>query len=103
MTIDPEEQIRCVFDENSELILLIYLLLHKNLLIYLFLNKNLCCRCSLESTHNIVFMKEPILMSIHNIDFYEGLMKIIFQLSSNMHLISSSDDLYQPVSCHLEL
>ena len=30
-------------------------------------------------------------MSTHNIGFYEDLTKIIFQLSSNMHLISSSD------------
>ena len=30
-------------------------------------------------------------MSINNIGFYEDLTKIIFQLSSNTHLISSSD------------
>ena len=30
-------------------------------------------------------------MSTHNIDFYEDLTKIIFELSSNMHLISSAD------------
>ena len=36
-------------------------------------------------------------MSTHNIDFYEDLTKIIFQISSNMHLISSSDR-YEP--CH---
>ena len=29
-------------------------------------------------------------MSTHNIGFYEDLPKIIFQLSSNTHLISSS-------------
>ena len=29
-------------------------------------------------------------MSAHNIGFYEDLTKIIFQLSSNTHLISSS-------------
>ena len=29
-------------------------------------------------------------MSTHNIGFYEDLTKIIFQLSSNMHLISFS-------------
>ena len=29
-------------------------------------------------------------MSTHNIDFYEETTKIIFQLSSNTHLISSS-------------
>ena len=31
-------------------------------------------------------------MSTHNIDFYEDLTKILFELSSNMHLISSADD-----------
>ena len=30
-------------------------------------------------------------MSTHNIGFYEDLTKIIFKLSSNMHLISSAD------------
>ena len=29
-------------------------------------------------------------MSTHNIGFYEDLSKIIFNLSSNMHIISSS-------------
>ena len=29
-------------------------------------------------------------MSTHNIDFYEDLRKIIFELSSNRHLISSA-------------
>ena len=29
-------------------------------------------------------------MSTHNIGFFEDLTKVIFQLSSNMHLISSS-------------
>ena len=33
-------------------------------------------------------------MSTHNIGFYEDLTKIIFELSSNTHLISSAD-----VSC----
>ena len=50
------------------------------------------------STHNIGFMKKPmlwvhiriasvgeaILMSTHNIGFYEDLTKIIFELSSNI-------------------
>ena len=36
------------------------------------------------STHN-----EAILMSTHNIGFYEDLTKIIFELSSTTHLISS--------------
>ena len=31
-------------------------------------------------------------MSTHNIGFYEDLTKIIFELSSNTHLISSADD-----------
>ena len=30
-------------------------------------------------------------MSTHNIGFYEDLTKIIFELSSNMHLISSAE------------
>ena len=30
-------------------------------------------------------------MSTHNIGFYEDLTKIIFELSSDMHLISSAD------------
>ena len=29
-------------------------------------------------------------MSTHNIGFYEDLTKIVFELSSNMHLISSA-------------
>ena len=40
----------------------------------LFLHKNLCCGCT------------------HNIGFYEDLTKIIFELSSNTHLISSADN-----------
>ena len=31
-------------------------------------------------------------MSTHNIDFYEDLTKIIFEVSSNTHLISSTED-----------
>ena len=38
----------------------------------------------LMSTHNIGFYEEAILMSTHNIGFYEDLTKIIFQLSSNI-------------------
>ena len=34
---------------------------------------------------------EVILMSTHNIGFYEPISKIIFKLSSNMHIISSSN------------
>ena len=34
---------------------------------------------------------EAILMSTHNIGFYEDLTKIIFELSSNTHLISTAD------------
>ena len=41
------------------------------------------------STHNIG--AEAILMSTHNIGFYEDLTKIIFELSSNTHLISSAN------------
>ena len=33
-------------------------------------------------------------MSTYNVEFYEDLTKIIFQLSSNMHLISSSERTY---------
>ena len=33
-------------------------------------------------------------MSTHNIGFCEDLTKIIFELSSNMHLISSAEDQY---------
>ena len=45
----------------------------------------------LMSTHNIGFYEaEAFLMSTHNIGFYEDLTKIIYQSSSNMHLISSS-------------
>ena len=36
-------------------------------------------------------------MSTHNIGFYEDLTKIIFELSSNMHLISSADGIFFPV------
>ena len=38
-------------------------------------------------------------MSTHNISFYEDLTKIIFfQLSSNMHLISSSGEIFKKLS-----
>ena len=62
-------------------------------------HKNLCCGCSLESPHRGLsnehpqhrfLCREAILMSTHNIGFYEDLTKIIFELSSNMHLISSA-------------
>ena len=36
-------------------------------------------------------LAKAILMSTHNIGFYEDLTKIIFELSSNTHLISSAD------------
>ena len=36
-------------------------------------------------------------MSTHNIGFYEDLTKIIFELSSNTHLISSADKDSHPV------
>ena len=41
-----------------------------------------------------MFWAEAILMSTHNLGFYEDLTKNIFELSSNMHLISSADSLY---------
>ena len=45
----------------------------------------------LMSTHNIGFYEaDAILMSTHNIGFYEEISKIITQLSSNRHLISSA-------------
>ena len=50
----------------------------------------------------LIRIASPILMSTHNIGFYEDLTKIIFQLSSNTHLISSSDD-YNLCSSELEL
>ena len=39
-------------------------------------------------------------MSTHNIGFYEDLTKIIFELSSNTHLISSAEsaDLHRLIS-----
>ena len=37
-------------------------------------------------------------MSNHNIGFYEDLTKIIFELSSNMHLISSADEIRNNVA-----
>ena len=37
-------------------------------------------------------------MSTHNIGFYEDLTKIIFELSSNTHLISSAD--ISMIGCH---
>ena len=43
-------------------------------------------------------------MSTHNIGFYEEISKIIFQLSSNTHLISSSDQfqIFQGFYCGTE-
>ena len=38
-------------------------------------------------------------MSTHNIGFYEALTKIIFELSSNTHLISSADVLESVLMC----
>ena len=40
-------------------------------------------------------------MSTHNIGFYEDLTKIIFELSSNTHLISSADASDQGLHCLL--
>ena len=39
---------------------------------------------------NLSPFESPILMSTHNIGFYEDLTKIIFELSSNTHLIYSA-------------
>ena len=50
----------------------------------LFLHKNLCCGCSLE------WPCQGDSNEHHNIGFYEDLTKIIFELSSNTHLISSA-------------
>ena len=44
----------------------------------------------LISSYISYVVAEAILMSTLNIGFYEDLRKIIFQLSSNTHLISSS-------------
>ena len=41
-------------------------------------------------------LAEAILMSTHNIGFYEDLIKIIFELSSNTHLISSAVKTNEP-------
>ena len=40
-------------------------------------------------------------MSTHNIGFYEDLTKIIFQLSSNTHLISSSANTFAACLLHV--
>ena len=40
-------------------------------------------------TH-LIHLAEASLMSTHNIGFYEDMVKIIFQLSSNIHFICSS-------------
>ena len=36
-------------------------------------------------------LAEAILMGTHNVGFYEEMAKIVFQLSSNAHLICSSE------------
>ena len=36
-------------------------------------------------------LAKAILMSTHNIGFYEDLTKIVFELSSNTHLISPAE------------
>ena len=41
-------------------------------------------------------------MSTHNIGFYEDLTKIIFELSSNTHLMSSADQHFVSVEMQLE-
>ena len=42
-------------------------------------------------------------MSTHSIGFYEEISKIIFQLSSNIHLISSSDNFTRAYQGHMNL
>ena len=49
--------------------------------ISLFLHKSLCCGCQLNPFGDF------ILMSTHNIGFYEEMANIIFQLSSNKHFV----------------
>ena len=39
-------------------------------------------------------------MSTHNVGFYEDLTKIIFELSSNTHLISSAVGMFQTKVLH---
>ena len=54
-----------IFDDKKGIILLIF-------------HKNLCCGVLIR------IAGKAILMSTHNIGFYEDLTKIIFQLSSNI-------------------
>ena len=65
LELKPEEQIKCIFDDNSEIILPIH--------------KNLCCGCSLESPRQ----GDSNEHSQHR--FNEELTKITFQLSSNIN------------------
>ena len=66
-----------IFDDNSKIILLISYFFIKTYVVGAHLN------CPTDA----------ILMSTHNIGFYEDLTKIIFELSSNTHLISSAGHL----------
>ena len=47
------------------------------------LHKTLCCGCSLELPH-----------PQHTVGFYEEISKIIFELSSNTHLICSAAEIF---------
>ena len=42
-------------------------------------------------------------MSTHNIGFYEEIRKIVFQLSSNIYLIYSSDNFTRSYQGHMNL
>ena len=55
------------------------------MIVCVFLHKNLCCGFSLE------LPRRGDSNEHYNIGFYEDLTKIIFELSSNTHLISSAD------------
>ena len=65
------EEIRCVFDDNSKIFFV---------------------KSSLKPMLWVLIRiaSEAILMSTHNIGFYDEISKIITKLSSNTHLISSA-------------
>ena len=75
---ETEEEIRCIFDDNWKFFA------------YFFLNTYVVGEAWRFSRAPTYAIPEAILMSTHNISFYEDLTKVIFQLSSNTHLISSS-------------
>ena len=51
----------------------------------------------------VLIRGEAILMSTNNIGFYEDLTKIIFELSSNTHLISSAEITQKLEMVHLQV